>query len=110
MLSFRFPLKHTEVVDLCSICNVSILMFDESFAGYYIHGKSPYGQAEISSEQLRKAIEFEASGQAQMRGMTEEDPDLQTFEIFIPPKLLTAYRSEYLKEVNSKISDQNLKN
>jgi meckelin len=38
-----FPQKHIEFVDLCSICNISILMFDESFHGYYIHGRSPYG-------------------------------------------------------------------
>jgi len=23
--------------------NISVLMFDETFHGYYIHGRSPYG-------------------------------------------------------------------
>ena len=59
-------------------------MFDESFHGYYIHGRSPYGQAEISTEKLMKALEFEASGQAHMRGICDEEPDMQTFEIFSP--------------------------
>ena len=36
--------------------NISVLMFDETFHGYYIHGRSPYGQAEISTEKLQKAI------------------------------------------------------
>lgn len=36
-------MKHTEFIDLCSITNISVLMFDESFHGYYIHGRSPYG-------------------------------------------------------------------
>lgn len=44
----NFPMKHTEFTDLCSITNISVLMFDESFHGYYIHGRSPYGQAEVS--------------------------------------------------------------
>lgn len=39
----KFPLKTDELVDLCSITNISILIFDESFHGYYIHGRSPYG-------------------------------------------------------------------
>jgi meckelin len=43
-----FPQRYTEFVDLCSITNMSVLMFDESFHGYYIHGRSPFGQAEIS--------------------------------------------------------------
>lgn len=46
---FRFlfskcrPFKTEEFTDLCSICNISVLMFDDSFGGYYIHGKSPSG-------------------------------------------------------------------
>ena len=42
-LKGTFPLRHDEFVDLCSICNMSVLMFDESFHGFYIHGRSPYG-------------------------------------------------------------------
>jgi hypothetical protein len=59
------PLKTEELTDLCSICNISVLLFDNSFHGYYIHGRSPYGQAEVSSEILRKALEYEESGKAQ---------------------------------------------
>jgi meckelin len=44
----NMPMKHTEFTDLCSITNISVLMFDESFHGYYVHGRSPYGQAEVS--------------------------------------------------------------
>lgn len=42
-LAGSFPLRHVEFVDLCSITNMSVLMFNESFQGYYIHGRSPYG-------------------------------------------------------------------
>jgi hypothetical protein len=58
------PLKPTEFVDLCSICNISVLIFDESFQGYYLHGKSPYGSAEISQERLRKALLEERIGKS----------------------------------------------
>ena len=43
VLKMCYPLQTTEFVDLCSICNMSILMFDESLHGYYIHGRSPFG-------------------------------------------------------------------
>jgi len=45
-------LPYQNFVDLCSMTNISLLMFDETFHGYYIHGRSPYGQAEISTEKL----------------------------------------------------------
>lgn len=70
------PLPHVSFMDLCSISNISVIMFDESFHGYYIHGRSPYGQAEVSSEQMQLALEFEASGKGHMRGMQEDSPEL----------------------------------
>lgn len=73
--NFR-PLRTEDFVDICSMCNISILFFDDTLSGFYIHGRSPYGQAEISSRELRKAIEFETAGKAQIRGLVPEDPDL----------------------------------
>ena len=43
-------------------------------------------------EHLAHALHFEASGQAHMRGITDDDPEMQTFEIFIPPDLMRHYR------------------
>ena len=104
------PLRHEEFVDLCSITNMSVLMFDESFHGYYIHGRSPYGQAEISTEKLKKALEFEASGKAQIRGLSEANPSMQTFEIFIPRDLLKEYKLSYLQDVQTQIQKRNNEN
>jgi len=42
------PLKTEEFTDLCSVTNISVMLFDDSFGGYYIHGRSPYGCTEIS--------------------------------------------------------------
>lgn len=88
----NFPLKHVEFVDLCSIANISVMMFDNNFHGYYIHGRSPFGQAEVSAQSLEMALEFESTGKAHMRGMTEQLPDLQTFEIFMSQELLENYK------------------
>lgn len=74
MLRDRVPMQHEEFQDLCSMANCSLLIFDESFHGYYIHGRSPYGQAEISAEKLKLALEFEASGKANIRGICDSYP------------------------------------
>ena len=68
------------------------MMFDNNFHGYYIHGRSPFGQAEVSAQSLEMALEFESTGKAHMRGMTEQLPDLQTFEIFMSQELLENYK------------------
>jgi len=81
-------------------------MFDETFHGYYIHGRSPYGQAEVSMEKLALALEFEASGKAHIRGMHDKYPTMQTFEIFISNDLMTSYRRDYLQQVKTKIQAQ----
>jgi meckelin len=71
-----FPLKTEEFTDLCSVTNISVLIFDDSFGGYYIHGRSPYGYTELSTEKLRRHLEKEARGQGQIRGLSPENPDL----------------------------------
>jgi len=64
MVKAIFPLKVEEFVDLCCITNISCLFFDNAFHGFYLHGKSPYGQADVSSEMLRRALDHESSGRA----------------------------------------------
>lgn len=43
LVKFRVPLATEEFTDLCAMSNISVLMFDNQFHGYYIHGRSPYG-------------------------------------------------------------------
>jgi hypothetical protein len=62
LVKIWFPLPFEEFTDLCAICNTSVLMFDSDFKGYYIHGRSPYGQAEVSSSDLIKSLEYESLG------------------------------------------------
>jgi meckelin len=106
LIKIWFPLPYEEFTDLCSISNISVLMFDSEYKGYYIHGRSPYGQSEVTSSELAKSIEFEITGQAQMRGLVPDDPNLQTFEIFMPKVLLSTYKDQYYREINQEISKQ----
>jgi len=70
------PLKTTSFVDLCTVLNISVMMFDIEFYGHYIHGKSPYGSAETTGEQLRKNLHAEKFGKHSFRGIHENLPEL----------------------------------
>jgi len=41
---------------------VSIFILDETLHGYYIHGKTPGGTAEVNAEELELALEAESKG------------------------------------------------
>lgn len=100
-----FPLKTEEFTDLCSVTNISVLIFDDSYGGYYIHGRSPYGQTESSAELLRRSLEQEARGKGQIRGLSPEEPDLQTYIIYIPKKLFLWYRQKYVQELQKSVTE-----
>ena len=87
MVKRKFPLKTEEFTDLCSVTNISVMIFDETYGGYYIHGRSPYGFTEISTEKLRRSLEYEKGGKGQQRGLSPDDPDLQTYQIYLPMTL-----------------------
>lgn len=59
LISFRDPPDYINFQDLCSVANISVLMFNDSYRGYYVHGKSPTGSADLSSENLCLALEQE---------------------------------------------------
>lgn len=100
-----YPLKTEEFTDLCSITNISVMLFDDSFGGYYIHGCSPYGFTEISTEKLRRSLEQESRGQGQIRGLSPDNPTLQTYQVFIPIQLFEKYRTQYVNELKNSINE-----
>ena len=57
IIAIKYPPAYVEFQDLCSVANISVMMFDEYLNGYYIHGKSPTGKADLSSENLCLALE-----------------------------------------------------
>lgn len=46
------------------------------------------------------------AGKAQERGLTSLEPNLQTFEIYMPKRMLQDYRDHYLKDVREEILKQ----
>ena len=65
--------------------------------------------AEIGSEQLRKNLHHEKKGKAQRRGITDSEPDLQTFEIYFAENQYKEYRN-YLRDVENRINEAHQKN
>ena len=94
LIVLRFPTPVQEFTDLCSIDNISIIVFDKQFHGYYLHGMAPSGQAEGSIGELKRSLELESKGTVRGRGLLANDPtNLQTFEMFLPWEFRQAYNN-----------------
>jgi len=83
-VSFILPLDYMNFIDLCSVANVSLFIFDEKFHGYYIHGESPANSSDVTLDVLKKALDSEGQGLGKKRGLTENNPNLQTYEFYLP--------------------------
>jgi lipoprotein-anchoring transpeptidase ErfK/SrfK len=76
VLSQIIPPDYVSFVDMCSLANISLIMFNPSNKqGYYIHGKSSTGNSDVSSEKLRLNIESEIKGNGTVRGIHPNFPD-----------------------------------
>ena len=95
-LSTWIPLDAHNFVDLCSVSNLSVIMFDEILHGYYIHGQSPSGTADTDSEELKQILENEERGGGRNRGLDPADASgLQCYEIYIPADMRRKYDGLY---------------
>lgn len=106
------PPPYLDFVDLCSVANISIIIFNEELNGYYIHGKSPSGSADVGSQRLSLNLESEMAGNANVRGMHNSPAyaDKQHFEIFMPPQMIMDYRKHFLTKVMQIIDTTNQSN
>jgi len=74
-----------DFIDLCSVSNVSVVLMDEPFHGYYIHGRAPSNNSDVCHTDLARALAREGKGIGFSRGLTADN--CQTFEMFLPPEL-----------------------
>ena len=72
----------TKFVDLCTICNISVLIMVENHKGYYLQGKSPYESADCTMEELLKNLTREGSGTTTTRGLAGATSGCQVFTFF----------------------------
>jgi meckelin len=69
-----------------------MFIFTNAKYGYYIHGKSPNGNADASMKEMIFGIEKESYGLVGKRGLLPEE-DNQVFTISITNKLRKQYTS-----------------
>ncbi|XP_069758228.1 meckelin-like [Narcine bancroftii] len=82
--------KIKQFVDLCSLSNVSVLILLHRCYGFYIHGRSVHGQADIGMETMYINLEREEDNLCAMRGL-EPNMEVQTFEVLISNKVRQQY-------------------
>ncbi|KAI9142443.1 Meckelin [Paraphysoderma sedebokerense] len=84
------PLQY---VDLLSVSNVSVLIFDEHHHGYYIHGRSVHGYADTDMITLNNDLKREETDLVGKRGLNGSEN--QVFEVFMAPDFRKTYDQIY---------------
>ncbi|GFR21022.1 hypothetical protein TNCT_281801, partial [Trichonephila clavata] len=76
--------KLQQYVDLCSVSNVSVFILVTKRFGYYIHGRSTHGKADVNMKEMHEFLRKEEEDLCGHRGLLP-DTDQQTFQILLPP-------------------------
>lgn len=79
-----------QFIDFCSVSNISMFVMTHSQFGYYIHGRSPHGNADTGMQQMAQALLKEENDLSSKRGL-EEGSVHQTFSISISGRLSKQY-------------------
>ncbi|XP_065896707.1 meckelin-like isoform X2 [Dysidea avara] len=82
--------KTQQFVDLCSVSNVSMLILSHPRFGYYIHGRSPHGQADTNMKEMSRNLRNEAEGLCSGRGLLAESEE-QLFSVALTAKFQEEY-------------------
>ncbi|XP_068117689.1 meckelin-like [Hyperolius riggenbachi] len=82
--------KIKQFTDLCSLSNVSVLVLTHKCYGYYIHGRSVHGQADVSMEVMMDNLRKEEENLCPLRGL-EPGSDVQTFEVMLSERVREQY-------------------
>ena len=70
--------KIVNFVDLCSVSNISVFIFDQTQHGYYIHGRSPHGITDVNMKEVLMNLHREESYMSGTRGL-QDNSDEQVF-------------------------------
>ena len=72
-----------QFTDLCSLSNVSLIILEDKYHGYYIHGRAVHGFADTDMWEMRTHLRKEEEDITGYRGLLP-NTNRQTFEIHIP--------------------------
>ncbi|KAK3282756.1 hypothetical protein CYMTET_9521, partial [Cymbomonas tetramitiformis] len=93
-----------DFVDVLTMSNISILLLRDTFAGYYLHGRSLMAHADTSMTELNLQLKKEEEMQVSARGLFpgSEREDLagnQAFEIYIDQGLREKYDAKLMNKI-----------
>ena len=108
LLQIWIPLKKQEFMDLCSVSNISVFILDGLLHGYYIHGHSPIGKADVNYDELFTFLNEEGSGTMRNRGLENDNVqdhcNNQCYEMFISHAMRTIYDGLYIIQNESMLA------
>ncbi|XP_038664961.1 meckelin isoform X1 [Scyliorhinus canicula] len=80
----------SQFIDVCSISNISVMIFSHRCFGYYIHGRSVHGHADTNMEEMNLNLKREADNLCGQRGLIP-NTEIETFQIFTTSKIREQY-------------------
>jgi meckelin len=108
LLQIWLPLKKQEFMDLCSVSNISVFILDELLHGFYIHGQSPIGKADVNYDELFTFLNHEGAGTMRSRGLENDNNDdhckNQSYEMYISNVMRTVYDGLYIIQTESMLA------
>jgi hypothetical protein len=106
----------TRFLDLCALTKVSVLILDETFHGYYIHGRSSHSHADVSMVELTTQMKCEERGEVAGRGLVTHNSSggekssiissCRSFEVFVSEAWREHFNSIYWSLFESKIGHE----
>ncbi|XP_054716868.1 meckelin-like [Uloborus diversus] len=75
--------KLQQYVDLCSVSNISVFILLTKRFGYYIHGRSAHGKADVNMKEMHEFLRKEEEDLCGHRGLLP-DTEQQTFQMILP--------------------------
>jgi meckelin len=82
--------KIINFIDLCSVSNISVFILDQNRHGYYIHGRSPHGIADVNMKDMVMNLERESRFMSGTRGLQANSSE----QLFIM-KINRIFRIQY---------------
>ncbi|XP_028416781.1 LOW QUALITY PROTEIN: meckelin-like [Dendronephthya gigantea] len=83
-----------DFTDLCSMANVSVLIFQNKLYGHYIHGRSVHGRSDTDMLEMHEQFKREEDDLCGKRGL-EPNSDRQTFDVMVTRKFRATYDRFY---------------
>ncbi|XP_061450003.1 meckelin-like [Rhineura floridana] len=82
--------KIHQFIDLCSLSNVSVFILTHRCYGFYIHGRSVHGHADVGMDTMHSYLRKEEENLCALRGL-EAYSDVQTFEVLLTDRTQEFY-------------------